>query len=75
MCTVRIDVVTLVNHRNLEYEKNKPFSYLGDTAWKSFYRLNREEAVRYLTNLAQEGFMIIQADGAQVEPTQKGTRT
>jgi len=49
------------NHRYLEYEDGRPFFYLGDTAWELFHRLNREEAVRYLTNRAEKGFTVIQA--------------
>jgi hypothetical protein len=49
------------NHRYLEDEKGKPFFYLGDTAWELFHRLNREEAVQYLTNRSQKGFTVIQA--------------
>src|SRR5215471_1792291 len=49
------------NRRYLQYENGKPFFYLGDTAWELFHRLNREEAVQYLTNRAQKGFTVIQA--------------
>jgi hypothetical protein len=49
------------NHRYLEDENGKPFFYLGDTAWELFHRLNREEAVQYLTNRSQKGFTVIQA--------------
>jgi hypothetical protein len=40
---------------------NRPFFYLGDTAWELFHRLNRTEAVTYLDNRAQKGFTVIQA--------------
>ncbi|HEX7962231.1 MAG TPA: DUF4038 domain-containing protein, partial [Terriglobales bacterium] len=49
------------NHRYLEYQNGKPFFYLADTAWALFHSLNREEAIRYLTNRAQKGFTVIQA--------------
>jgi hypothetical protein len=49
------------NHRYLEFQNGKPFFYLADTAWELFHRLNRDEAVRYLTNRAQKGFTVIQA--------------
>ena len=49
------------NHRYLQYEDGTPFFYLGDTAWELFHRLNREEAVLYLSNRAQKGFTVIQA--------------
>jgi hypothetical protein len=37
------------------------FSYLGDTAWELFHRLNREEADRYLDDRTRKGFTVIQA--------------
>jgi hypothetical protein len=49
------------NHRFLVTGDGEPFSYLGDTAWELFHRLNREEATRYLENRAQKGFTVIQA--------------
>ena len=42
-------------------ENGEPFFWLGDTAWKIFHRLNREDAERYLDNRAQLGFTVIQA--------------
>jgi len=38
-----------------------PFFWLGDTAWKLFHRLNREEALHYLDRRAAQGFSVIQA--------------
>jgi len=49
------------NQRFLVYEDGRPFFYLGDTAWKLFHRLTREEADRYLENRAKKGFTVIQA--------------
>src|SRR6266404_8282420 len=49
------------NKRFLVKEDGSPFFYLGDTAWELFHRLNREEAVEYLTNRAKTGFTVIQA--------------
>lgn len=49
------------NKRFLQYANGKPFFYLGDTAWELFHRLNREEADRYLTERAKQGFTVIQA--------------
>jgi hypothetical protein len=40
---------------------NKPFFYLGDTAWELFHRLTREEAFFYLEDRAKKGFTVIQA--------------
>ena len=42
-------------------DDNRPFFYLGDTAWELFHRLNREEADKYLKNRADKGFTVIQA--------------
>ncbi len=39
----------------------KPFFWLGDTAWELFHRLTREEADLYLKNRAAKGFTVIQA--------------
>lgn len=49
------------NGRYLEHQNGKPFFYLGDTAWELFHRLDREEAVTYLTNRKEKGFTVIQA--------------
>jgi hypothetical protein len=38
----------------------KPFFWLGDTAWSIFTRLNREDACIYLKNRAEKGYTIIQ---------------
>ncbi len=35
------------NHRCLVIVEGKPFFWLGDTAWESFHRFNREEATRW----------------------------
>ncbi len=40
---------------------NKPFMWLGDTAWELFHRLNREQADKYLRDRAAKGFTVIQA--------------
>ncbi|HYE30985.1 MAG TPA: glycoside hydrolase family 140 protein [Methylomirabilota bacterium] len=49
------------NKRFLVYEDNKPFFYLGDTAWELFHRLGREDADRYLQVRADQGYTVIQA--------------
>lgn len=49
------------NGRYLIQQDDRPFFYLGDTAWELFHRLNREEADRYLQNRATNGFTVIQA--------------
>ncbi|TDB59571.1 DUF4038 domain-containing protein [Arundinibacter roseus] len=49
------------NQRYLQTADGQPFVWLGDTAWELFHRLNREEADRYLTKRAQQGFTVVQA--------------
>jgi hypothetical protein len=49
------------NKRFLVTADNKPFFWLGDTAWELFHRLSREEADKYLKNRADKGFTVIQA--------------
>ena len=48
------------DHRHIIYENDKPFFYLGDTAWELFHRLTREEADAYLEDRASKGFTVIQ---------------
>lgn len=47
--------------RRLQTTDGKPFFWLGDTAWELFHRLNREEALQYLTMRQKQGFNVIQA--------------
>ncbi|WP_256011086.1 glycoside hydrolase family 140 protein [Desertivirga xinjiangensis] len=54
------DLDVSLNKRFLLY-KNKPFAWIGDTAWELFHVLNREEADRYLEKRAKQGFTVIQA--------------
>jgi hypothetical protein len=42
-------------------QDGKPFFYLGDTCWRLFQRLNREEVEEYLQDRAAKGFTVIQA--------------
>lgn len=49
------------NKRFLVTQDNKPFFWLGDTAWELFHRLNREDAEKYLTDRASKKFTVIQA--------------
>jgi hypothetical protein len=49
------------NQRYLQTADGQPFFWLGDTAWELFHRLNREEAIRYLTTRSEQGFTVIQA--------------
>jgi len=43
------------------YNGNKPFFWLGDTAWRLFACLNFEESRRYLQNRLDKGYNVIQA--------------
>ncbi|MBM3887571.1 MAG: DUF4038 domain-containing protein [Verrucomicrobia bacterium] len=49
------------NKRFLVHEDNRPFFYLGDTAWELFHCLTREEADLYLRTRAEQTFTVIQA--------------
>jgi hypothetical protein len=40
---------------------NKPFFWMGDTAWELFHRLNKEDADFYLKHRSEQGFTVIQA--------------
>src|SRR5690606_19311403 len=39
---------------------DQPFFWLGDTGWKLFLHLDREEAVQYMEDRHQKGFNVIQ---------------
>lgn len=49
------------NGRFLVTQDEKPFFYLGDTAWELFHRTTKEEAAMYLDNRKEKGFNVIQA--------------
>jgi hypothetical protein len=49
------------NNHYLVTRDNKPFFWLGDTAWELFHRLNREDAEKYLKDRAAKKFTVIQA--------------
>lgn len=49
------------NKRFLVTQDGKPFFYLADTAWELFHRLDRAQAVQYLTKRAEQKFTAIQA--------------
>ncbi len=42
-------------------KENKPFIWVGDTAWELFHALDRDSATYYLSKRASQGFTIIQA--------------
>ncbi|MFN3650668.1 MAG: DUF4038 domain-containing protein [Armatimonadota bacterium] len=49
------------NGRYLVKPDGSPFIWQGDTGWKAFYRLTREDADLYLRDRAAKGFTVIQA--------------
>jgi hypothetical protein len=48
------------DHRYIVTQQEKPFLWLGDTAWELIHRLNRDEVDQYLTDRAEKGFNVIQ---------------
>ncbi len=48
------------NQRYIATQDNKPFFWLGGTAWELIHRLKKEEIDLYLTDRAEKGFTIIQ---------------
>lgn len=48
------------NKRYLVTQDNKPFFWLGGTAWELIHRLTKEEIDIYLTDRANKGFTVIQ---------------
>jgi Protein of unknown function (DUF4038)/Putative collagen-binding domain of a collagenase len=42
-------------------KEDKPFFWMGDTAWELFHRLNKEQASFYLKRRVEQGFTVIQA--------------
>jgi hypothetical protein len=52
---------TVSGNKHYILKSNKPFFWMGDTAWELFARLNREEADKYLKTRSEQGFTVIQA--------------
>lgn len=52
---------TVSADRHYVLKDNKPFFWLGDTAWELFHRLTREDADFYLKHRSEQGFTVIQA--------------
>ena len=48
------------NKQYLVDNNNKPFFWLGDTAWELIHRLTKEEIILYLDDRKKKGFNIIQ---------------
>ena len=40
---------------------DRPFFWLGDTAWELFHRLSREDAAHYFAGRRRQGFTLVQA--------------
>ncbi len=53
--------MTLGVRNNYLFKSNKPFFWLGDTAWLLFQNLNMEEIKRYLRNRGGLGYNVIQS--------------
>ena len=47
------------NGRFLVHEDGSPFFFLADTAWRLFYKLNRDDTDLYLDDRAAKGFNVI----------------
>ena len=52
---------TVSPNKRFILKDNKPFFWLGDTAWELFHTLNREETDTYLKRRSEQGFTVIQA--------------
>lgn len=48
--------------RTLQTASGKPFTWIGDTAWNLFIRLDLEETERYLQDRREKRFTVIQAN-------------
>ena len=53
-------LVVSENDRFLQHENGKPFFWLGDTGWRTFQKLDRDEVEVYLEDRRQKGFNVIQ---------------
>ena len=52
---------TVSSNKRFILKENKPFVWVGDTAWELFHALDRDSATYYLNKRAEQGFTIIQA--------------
>jgi hypothetical protein len=48
------------DRRRLVTEDDRPFFWMGDTAWELIHRLDRKEAERFLEDRRRKGFNVIQ---------------
>lgn len=53
--------LSISNNKKYIMQDNKPFFWLGDTAWLLFHKLSEEDAYIYLKNRAEKGYNVIQA--------------
>lgn len=54
-------MLTISQNKRYLLEDNKPFFWLGDTAWLIFGNITEDEAYNYLKNRAEKGFNVIQS--------------
>jgi hypothetical protein len=59
--TVTFAQFTVSADKHYIQKDNKPFFWMGDTAWELFHRLTRDETDSYLKHRSEQGFTIIQA--------------
>ena len=52
---------SISSNKHFLLKDDKPFFWMGDTAWELFHRLDREEADHYLKRRSEQGFTVIQA--------------
>lgn len=60
-CVSLAQTFTVSANKRYILKENKPFVWVGDTAWELFHALDRDSATYYLTKRASQGFTIIQA--------------
>jgi hypothetical protein len=58
--TVACPIKISSSGRHFADQNDKPFFWLGDTAWPLFAQYSREEAETYLENRSAKGFSVIQ---------------
>lgn len=62
LCTLcRAQSFTVSENKRYLLKDQKPFIWIGDTAWELFHALNRDSAEYYLSKRAEQGFTVIQA--------------
>ena len=62
LCTLcRAQSFTVSENKRYLLKDQRPFIWIGDTAWELFHALNRDSAEYYLSKRAEQGFTVIQA--------------